>query len=107
MTFKLQLQFLPFRFLQIRNYRPAVSPEHQEKILFIRSELASQGVATGRSRAKRNGLTGTEITGVSMKEAIERLREADKERMKKAGEENRQGHNSLLMNVKVKLLKEQ
>lgn len=104
---------------QLRCYRPAVAPVHQEKILAIRSTLASQGVATGRSRAKRNGLTGNGIEGVSMSEAIERLREADLKWIKMKnetvtaetttsnGKTSLFGHNSLLLNAQVKLLKEQ
>lgn len=119
-----------FKLLQfpIRSYRPSVSPVHQEKILAIRSELAAIGIATGRSRADRNGFTG--IEGIDMKQAIERLREFDlkfiEEKNKEVIEGDNEGeaaansselkkkkkqvvftHNSLIINVKVKLLKEQ
>ena len=90
------------RVVPIRNYRPAVSPSHQEKILAIRSELAALGVATGQSRAKRNGMSsGT--SGVSLAEAIEKLREADGKMEKPSGIKS----SSLILNAKVKLLKEQ
>lgn len=108
--------------LPIRSYRPSVSPVHQEKILAIRSELAALGIATGRSRADRNGFTG--IEGIDMRTAIEKLREFD---LKFIGEKNKVieeekanstdpfqknkrklfTHNSLIINVRVKLLKEQ
>ena len=86
-----------------RYYRPSVAPAAQEKILAIRSELASMGVATGASRAKRNGMSsGT--AGIGLVEAIERLREAESKMERGA---NFNGRSSLLLNVKVKLLKEQ
>lgn len=101
--------------LLIRHYRPAVSSCHQEKILSIRAELSALGVATGRSRAKRNRqLSGT--AGIEMGEAIRKLRAADLEIncgekvVKVEGEEGKVktfGHNSLILNVKIKLLKEQ
>lgn len=95
-------KLLPSISLTIRNYRPAVSPVNQEKILAIRSELAALGVATGRSRAKRNGMSaGT--SGIGLREAIEKLREADN----KVEKTNGFGNSSLLLNVQVKLLKEQ
>ena len=95
-------KLLPSILFPIRNYRPAVSPVNQEKILAIRSELAALGVATGRSRAKRNGMSaGT--SGIGLKEAIEKLREADN----KVEKTNGYGNSSLLLNLKVKLLKEQ
>jgi hypothetical protein len=95
-------KLVPSILFPIRNYRPAVSPANQEKILAIRSELAALGVATGRSRAKRNGMSaGT--SGIGLKEAIERLREADSKLEKPNGYEN----SSLMLNVQVKLLKEQ
>ena len=102
----------------IRSYRPSVSPAHQEKILAIRSELAAIGIATGRSRADRNGFGG--IEGIETGEAIARLREFDVKRIEernKAVESDLNAkdeikkiifsHNSLIINVKVKLLKEQ
>ena len=109
MIFKL-LQF------QARSYRPAVSPAHQEKILAIRSELAAIGIATGRSRADRNGFSG--IEGIEMKEAIGKLREFDTKTIEaknsksevEGGNDKKKivfGHNSLIINVKVRLLKEQ
>jgi hypothetical protein len=108
--------------LQLRNYRPAVSPHHQEKILAIRSELSALGVATGRSRAKRNGLSaGT--SGVGIVEAIQRLRSADLKNVEELNASNAKdsssgnelstandivfGSNSLFINAQVKLLKEQ
>ena len=140
------LQFPRF----IRHYRPAVSPAHQEKIMAIRTELAALGVATGRSRAKRNRLTKG-VEGSEAGAAIDILREADLKWMSKKNEnenenetgndnknenENKNkngkgngieieiesgetkkdlnsekkriyGHNSLLLNAQVKLLKEQ
>lgn len=88
----------------VRHYRPSVSPVHQEKILAIRSELAALGVATGRNRAKRNGMSsGT--TGIGMKEAIEKLRENDLKRRNETGDNKMVS--SLILNVQVKLLKEQ
>ena len=104
-----------FKLLQfpIRSYRPSVSAAHQEKILAIRSELAAIGIATGRSRSDRNGFTG--IEGIDVKEAIGKLREFDSktiEERNKATETSGVkgivfGPNSLILNVKVKLLKEQ
>ena len=99
-----------------RFYRPSVvDPSHQEKIMAVRAELAALGIATGRSKGRRNDLsTGT--SGVSPREAIERLREADLAAMNEknnklkeegAGEDKFIGPNSLLMNIQVKLLKEQ
>lgn len=99
---------------QVRHYRPAVSPQHQEKILAIRSELSAIGVATGRSRAKRNGLSaGT--SGIGILEAITRLRAADSKNITELNSNESKttpggivfGSNSLFLNVKVKLLKEQ
>lgn len=96
--------------LSVRSYRPAVNSVHQEKILSIRADLAALGIATGRSRAKRNGMkAGT--GGVGLIEAIERLREADGKVIEacnaKEGNTSTFGHNSLLLNIQVKLLKEQ
>lgn len=98
-------KLLPSLVLPLRNYRPAVSPLQLKKILAIRSELAALGVATGRSRAKRNGMReGTSAVG--MTEAIERLREAEK--ISRAEKGNSEGFvASLMLNIKVKLLKEQ
>ena len=99
------------RKLLIRQYRPAVPSCHQEKILAIRAELSSLGVATGRSHAKRNRqLSGTE--GIEMGEAIRKLRAADLEincgeKVDETGNVKTFGHNSLILNVKIKLLKEQ
>ena len=105
-----------FNFGLKRFYRPSVSDSsHQEKILAVRAELAALGIATGRSKGRRNDLSaGT--SGVSPREAIDRLREADfaageaKNRMIREeglGEDKLVGPNSLLMNIQVKLLKEQ
>ena len=115
----MSLSLIPKSFL--RSYRPSVSPSHQEKILSIRSELAALGIATGRSRARRNGMSsGT--AGVEMKEAIEKLREFDLKSITEInaananadanvkGEDDKTvtfGHNSLILNAQVKLLKEQ
>lgn len=96
-------KLLPSILSPIRSYRPSVSPVHQEKILAIRSELSALGVATGRSRAKRNGMSaGT--SGIGLEEAIEKLREADGKMEKPNGFV---GNSSLILNAKVKLLKEQ
>lgn len=96
-------KLLPSLIIPIRSYRPAISPANQEKILAIRSELAVLGVATGRSRAKRNGMSaGT--NGIGLEEAIEKLREADGKMEKPSGFV---GNSSLILNAKVKLLKEQ
>lgn len=108
--------------LLVRHYRPSVSTIHQEKILAIRSELSDLGVSTGRSRAKRNGLhSGTE--GIGLAEAIRKLRAADLEincgyksvvgtigdnSNNSASDEIKTfGHNSLIFNAQIKLLKEQ
>lgn len=102
------------KLLQFRYYRPSVSPIHQEKILAIRSELSALGIATGRSRSKRNRMS-TGVEGISAEEAIDKLRAADLKFITMKNSEIHEGpgekkifdHNSLLLNIKVKLTKEQ
>lgn len=85
----------------IRCYRPALAdPSALEKVMAVREKLAQLGIRTGLSRAKRNGLaSGT--SAVSVEQAIKVLRET-------ATFNPTNGHvNSLAMNIKVKLTKEQ
>lgn len=85
----------------IRCYRPALQdPSALLKVSAIREQLAQMGVKTGLSRAKRNQMSaGTDA--VSVTQAIKILKES-------ALVNPLSGNvNSLAMNVKVRLTKEQ
>lgn len=96
----------------VRNYRPAVDASHQLKISAIRDELQAIGIATGRSRAKRNKMSAG--TGaVSIEEAIEQLKKslAASSLSLSASANNSTEilpvNHSVIINAQVKLLKEQ
>ncbi len=85
----------------IRCYRPALSdPSALQKVMAVRERLAQIGVSTGLSRAKRNGMTAG--TGaISLFEAIKVLKET-------ATVNTSNGRiNSLTLNIKLRLTKEQ
>lgn len=85
----------------IRCYRPALQDQSALlKVAAIREQLAQMGVKTGLSRAKRNQMSvGTDA--VSIEAAIKILKES-------ALVNPLSGNvNSLAMNVKVRLTKEQ
>lgn len=85
----------------IRSYRPALAdPSALQKVLAVREKLAQLGIRTGLSRAKRNDLAaGTEA--ITVEEAIKMLKESSSVNTVT----NRV--NSLALNIKVRLTKEQ
>jgi hypothetical protein len=85
----------------IRCYRPALADASAlQKILAVREQLAQLGIRTGLSRAKRNGLTaGTEA--ISVDDAIKVLKDSA------TVNASNSRINSLSLNIKVRLTKEQ
>lgn len=85
----------------IRCYRPALADSSAlQKVMAVREKLAQLGIRTGLSRGKRNGLTaGTEA--ISVDEAIKVLKESA------SFNPTTNRINSLSLNIKVRLIKEQ